>query len=245
MAARKRKRQKRKSWIFRLSGVSWLWILAVANLIAGLLFSSASAPKKVVAIGMRETDREGVSKMLSESLETPWLRLNLFQVMSKLSRPDWVESVEFSPNVFGRATLKMHYRKPVARTSVERPIYLDNRGNLYYDPLEHDVPKINLPADYYDESACISGTWPRTGVLTTVKSMKDLLPQLDYSLELDGKSVLSLQLVEGPRVILGPARNIPEKISVLARILSDESQKLNQRSTINLVSPDLPVKSSN
>ena len=80
MASRKRRKSKSKAWIFTLGSVTWLWIFAIVNFGAGLWFSPITAPRKVVAIGMRKSDLGGAAKVMEQTLETPWLRLNVFTV---------------------------------------------------------------------------------------------------------------------------------------------------------------------
>lgn len=245
MASRKRKpKAAKQSRLPRLSFVGWLWLLALLNLIAGVMFSASTAPTRVVATGMRETDRGPVEKILSSYVKTPWSRLNVNEIRSRLSRADWVESAEFSPNIFGRATVHLTYRVPVAKLDIERPVYLDKSGSLYYDSLDYDVKKIKIPSEYMDESLTIVGDWPRSGIIDAIEELGGQLPQLDYSLELDAKSVLSLHIVDGPNVILGSPRKMDEKIKNLGKILSDPESGVDKNSRLNLMVPDRPMKST-
>jgi hypothetical protein len=172
---------------------------------------------------------------------TPWIRINRFEVESEILELSHIRRATFEPNLFGRATVTVEYRQPVAKIAGDQGLYVDSAGDVYVDPVGADVPEVKVPADTMTLSGCLTGSWPRSGVVTTVKEMRSSLPQLDYSLELDPKSVLSLRVVDGPQVILGSASQLEEKIKKLADLYSNEGVSFKKSTVLNLIAPERPT----
>ena len=217
----------------------------MVNVAGGLLVSPITAPMKIALKDVRVEDQDHVRAVLEPYGETPWLMLDTTGIAYQLESLDHVKSATFEPNVFGRATIAFDYREPVAKLAVERNAYVDSEGEVYIDPKGAVVPIVRVPRDYLDVSGTAIGRWPRSGVVTTVGSMQKSLPQLDYSLELDAQSVLFLQVVEGPLVVLGTARNLEEKIQTLAEIYKDPELDLSFGTTVNLMAPERPTIKTN
>lgn len=234
-AKRKKRAAKPVNW------AAWLWVIAFANVVGGLLISPITAPVKISLRGVRVADRGHIESVLEPYLQTPWLRLDKTLIESELGRLDHVRSATFEPNVFGRATITYIYREPVAKLAIERPAYLDRDGEVYLDPQGKAVPVVRVQDDYLDVSGAVIGQWPRAGVVQSVELMEKNLPQLDYSLELDAKSVLSLDVVDGPVVVLGSSRELDAKIKKLAEIYSEPNLDLTDRTTVNLMAPERPT----
>lgn len=223
----------------------WLWAIALANVGGGLLFSPVTAPKKISLVGVEGRHKAHIEAVLGEYGETPWLRLNVQEIEVRLAEPDPVRRAKFEPNVFGRATVTFVYRDAVAKLDGLDDIYLDVGGDLYRDEQVSDVPMVKVEPSYLDVSATVLGHWPRAGVIETVSLMAESLPQLDYSLELDARSVLSLNITDGPTVVLGSPRELGKKIETLSAIFSQEGVALTSRTTLNLMAPERPTILSN
>lgn len=237
-------RRRRKRVSRPVDWTVWLWVLVGANWVGGLYLSPITAPIKVSLLNVRSSDQEYFQKVLDEYRETPMVRLNRAEIESKLLKVDALKSVSFDPNVFGRATVTAIYRKPVARISNAGAVLIDQDGEVYMGGVEEAtlrLPVVTVPASNLDPSGCLTGQWPRRGVTQTVELMKKGLPQLDYSLEIDGKSILSLQVTDGPTVVFGTAEKLDEKVKKLAEIYANPGVKLNKGSVVNLVAPDFPT----
>lgn len=249
MASKRRKtttkrapaRRKKKRVSRPVNWAAWLWVIAFANVIGGLLVSPITAPVKISLHDVRVSDRPHVEAVLEPFLQTPWLRLDKTAIESELGNLDHVRSATFEPNVFGRATVTFLYREPVSKLAVDRPAYIDGDGEVYIDPVGKSVPLVTVQDDYLDVSGSVIGQWPRAGVVQTVELMEKNLPQLDYSLELDAKSVLSLDVVDGPVVVLGSSRDLDAKIKKLAEIYAEPDLDLTDRATVNLMAPERPT----
>src|SRR5690606_15782366 len=122
---------------------------------------------------------------------------------------------------------------PVAQLKDQEGVYVDETGQVYFDPFGREVPVVEVPESYLDVSVCVIGQWPREGIVRTVSLMQQNLPQLDYSLELDAKSVLSLQVTEGPKFVLGSSEKMDEKVKKISEAYGTEGLKLNKSTVIN------------
>lgn len=234
-AAAPRRVRRTPNWSF------WIWVLAVVNVAGGLWVSPVTAPLKISLRGVAADDAAYVKSVLEDYRTTPWLRLNRYEIESRLGRVGHWESVTFEPNVFGRATVTAVPRTAVARIEGVEGLCLDETGEVYVSPVTVEAPLVKVTGESLDVSACLVGSWPREGVATTIRSMEASLPQLDYSLELDGRSVLSLEISGGATVVLGSSSQLEEKVKKLAELYSSDGGNWTQETVLNLMAPERPT----
>ncbi len=219
----------------------WLWVIALVNVIGGLWISPITGPVKISLRGVQDQDEKFITSIVSDYRQVPWLRLNRYEIESKIGSLGHLKSVAFEPNIFGRATVTAVYREPVVRLAGTEGLCLDGTGEVYRESRPAEVPEVQVPGDSQEISGCLLGSWPRAGIVLTIKEMGRRLPQLDYSLELDAKSVLSLEVTDGPTVILGSSSALEEKIKKLAELYSNEGVAFTQSTVLNLMAPDRPT----
>lgn len=218
-----------------------VWVLLFVNIGMGMAFSPITAPVKVMVEGARGGDMAGFEKILGETVETPWMRVDRFKVAYEMSEPTHIAKVVYEPNVFGRATLKVEYEEPVAELGEGSGMFLSKDGEVFLDELGAKAQIVQLPEDFLQTSGCVIGLWPKGGVIETIDLMDQTLPQMDYRLEVDDRSVLSLEYQDGPRVVLGTSALLKKKIEALAIIIAEEPETFEKAEEINLTAPDRPT----
>lgn len=256
-------KRRRKS---KLTLGAWLWMLALLNLGLGMFLSPLTAPRRVSAQDVDPLDVPAMKQAAQYSKSIPWARLNTADLASRLRVADRIERVDLTANVFGRVSAKVIYRVPVARLSETIDLFLDARGDLYRDPRyprlaavteesseeseapaqvdpQADLPDVLVPAESLSPSGAILGTWEPGAVVEVIELTRSKAPQLDYSVEVDSQSVLSLRVKDGPVVVLGSSSDLALKMEALSRIIANEEDKFKRAKVIQLTAPDRPTYS--
>lgn len=254
--------RRRKS---KLTLGAWLWMLAILNLVLGMFLSPLTAPRRLSATDVDPLDLPAMSQAVQYSKDIPWARLNTADMASRLRVADRIERVDLTANIFGRVAAKVVYRLPVARLSESSDMFLDSRGDVYRDPRYArvegsdqetpeneppaqvdpmaDLPDLTIPADLLQPSGAILATWEPGAVVEMIELTRSKAPQLDYSVEVDSQSVLSLRVKDGPVVVLGSSSDLALKLDALSRIIANEEDKFKRAKVIQLTAPDRPTYS--
>jgi hypothetical protein len=262
-AARKRapvKRRRpaaRKKRSTRSMGLgNFLWILAVTNLSAGLIFSSVTGLHHATVKGATsEVELKAIKKRLEPWATTPWFRQSRSAMATAVLADNRVASVVLTTNIFGRGEVTIVHREPVARIAppgsddpnkvVDSAIYLDSSGVLYRDAFTADFmgPELVVPEAARVPQLSLIQTWPLNAVAKVSVKGQGLLQELQFKVVLDERSVISLEVVDGPQIILGPESDLDEKFTVLDRAFKSEKDKIMGYKLINVSAPDRPVYS--
>lgn len=215
---------------------------------AGMAFSPLTGLRKVTVVGATEEDAAQVAKALQPFAQVPWARFDVGAASEALLVSDAVRSVSLTTNVFGRGEVRFAYRRPVARLAGRPAVYLDDRGTLFYWEGRPDVagedgsvlPELTLPPRFLEFNGLILGVWESGAVVSVVEGLKSRGIQLDYSLAMDEQSVLSLQVTDGPEVVLGSSDELPEKLDVLKRLVERDARSFGRARLVNLTAPGRP-----
>lgn len=251
--ARNRNPQPRKPAGLGLGG--FLWILAIANLAAGLGMSTATGLKSVTVKGANSDESKLIQKRLQIWATVPWIRQSQSAMETSILADNRLAEAKVTTNIFGRGTAVVVPRVPVARveenlgTEKEPPnfaTYLDSRGTLYQDYWAEAFkgPDLVLPASSMAMQLTVVPAWPLVSVAHVAAKSQTFLGELPFKVVLDERSVLSLQVVDGPQIVLGTDSDLDEKFDVLERAFREEKDKVLRYKSINVSAPDRPVYGS-
>ena len=230
--------RKRTNRAYRPDG--FLWVGLVLNLVAGFVLSPMTAITRVRVLGAEPFDRQRLQTQLEALGGKPVASITPRSVESGVTDAPEVRDVDFSRNWFGRAQLKITYRKPVAKITGSKSLYLSDEGVLYTSRQRIPVlPYAELPAaanlaalTYASEAPlqplaelCLRIPAPIEPAMTTALYH----PEDGLCLNTGEASAL---------VIFGPAERMDEKLITLGKALRDNHRLLVDNSQINLIVPE-------
>ncbi len=232
----------------------WLWSLALVNLVVGIFFSSSTGLHHVEVNGANNAaELKDVKKRLEPWSMVPWVRQSRPAMETAVLADNRLAGATIKSNIFGRGELSLIHREPVARIDppansdpkkvVDSAIYLDSSGVLYRDSrlIEFVGPSLEVPDAARLPQMSIIQTWPLNAVAKVSVKGQGLLQELQFKVVLDERSVISLEVVDGPHIILGPESDLDEKFAVLDRAFKTEKDKVLGYKLINVSAPDRPV----
>lgn len=246
----KRRVAPRKSPIKVSLGVV-LWGLALVNLAIGLGLSEATALRSVTVKGVGADEIKGIEKRLAPWAKIPWSRQNVATMETAILGDNRLASAQVTTNIFGRGEVSVVRRNPVGRleTKIEEGsvptsgYYLDESGFVFRDGWAEQFAgaSVRLPDGAKNLHLAVMPIWPMRAVGVVCAKSQVLWPEQALTVVLDERSVLSLELVNGPRIILGTESDLDEKFLVLERAFRDEMEKMKRTKVINVSAPDRPV----
>lgn len=233
----KRRRRKRRS----IRPEAALWGLVIVQLAAGLAFSPLTAVRKVQIAGATTSDHQRITSVLQKLKDVPVMRLNGSSVESALMASNAVEKATFVPNIFGRAAVKMINRTPVARVG-DSSVCLDRYGTTFVpDQLLETLMKVDPPQRSLLVNAGLCGPWEATKVAHLCELLKAQVPNVQGTVEVGDRGVLSFQVESGAEVVLGSSESLPQKIEKLGALLQEKPDLLKSVRQLNLTLPSSPV----
>lgn len=204
-----------------------------------MAFSPVTAPKKVYVINLNDRDKDHITQVMQPYRQTPWLRINTRAVESGLATVPWVASAQARFNAFGRGTVALVERVPVAMLRDKPGWLIDDEGTLYQGEVEDGLVPVTVSS--LDLDLSLASGFPGKDIATVVQETAKRLPQMDYSIEVIGQSVISLGVKDGPLVELGRLDDVPTKIEALATLVADDPERFSTARTVNLSAPDMPT----
>lgn len=242
--------RKRKSGP-TLSVSGFLWILAIVSLGSGLGFSQATGLRSVKVVGGTADQVQGIEKRLQPWAKIPWVRQNRFAMETAVLADNRLASAEVVSNIFGRGDVTVVARTPVGRIvpdvkEGEVPIsgiYLDETGFLYRDGWSESFSGVGIqvPSGVRELHLGVAPVWSTSSLAEICGKSRDLWSEAGLTVVLDERSVLSLVMADGPRIILGTEIYLDQKFLVLERAFRDENAKMMRTKLINVSAPDRPV----
>jgi hypothetical protein len=211
----------------------------VANVAAGILYSPATRIRSVRVVGAREDDKERIRGRLEKLKDIPYMQANLRRVESDLQTYPGLRKAELKGNLFGRATLKLEYRRPIARLLDSANMAMDEEGVFFRMPeLPENLYRIRVETGLLAPSATIA--WQvETGKLASLcRKLRDL-PAFDgATLVFDRRQGLSLWK-ESRRIVFGPPDGMEQKLATLEKAMLD--LRWPNVVEMNLMAPSNPV----
>ncbi|MFM9872684.1 MAG: cell division protein FtsQ/DivIB [Fimbriimonadaceae bacterium] len=252
--AKRRAAPRKKGSGFTMGWANFLWVLAMVNLIAGLIFSPVTGLHHVSVKGADSAvELKAIKKRLEPWATEPWIRQSRSAMATAVLADNRLSRVTISSNVFGRGELTLVHREPVAKIEppasddpekvADSAIYLDSTGVLYRDSnsIVFQGPVLVVPDGARVPQMSVIQTWPLNAVAKVSVKGQGLLQELQFKVVLDERSVISLEVADGPQIILGPESDLDEKFSVLSRAFASDKDKIMGYKLINVSAPDRPV----
>lgn len=246
--ARKRRRAARKTTAVRrrprrsISPVPWLWFLLIVNVAAGLAYSPATAVRRVRVEGAPLYDRERLAEILRGLRNVPCARVSGAEIETLAQSEGDVLSADLRRNPFGRATLHVVYRRPVATLEGHPGMMLSDQGVLY--AARHIVgplPKVRLRDEANVPMAILAGVWPSRAAATVCKRAFELGPPEKTVLDVDSSGRLCLNMDSGAQVVFGSSEGLDRKFAEVNRVLKRDPSLLEKGFGVNVTAPEKPV----
>lgn len=112
-------------------GAQIVWLAVGVNLAAGTLLSPLTAVHRIRVEGVPAFDQARVSEILNTWQGVAAMRWPPRVVESRIQTGSEVHRATFYRNIFGRAVLKVEYRRPVAEIEGTHGLLLDSYGQVY------------------------------------------------------------------------------------------------------------------
>lgn len=239
MASKKRAKKKPA----RSRSTEWMifWMAVFVVVMLSALFASPLTRLTVVRVGGAARHDQGrIRAALQAVSQTPALQIGAGDLESRLLSPA-VQSVSFRTNVFGRARLRLDYRRPVATMPGGRAV--DEIGNVFL--LGERLPpnlQISRKVEDFNTILTISDPSPIRRLARLAKKLQVSMPKLAGTLEIDDREGLSLR-IDGLVVEFGDTSRLDRKVQVLAELFREDPQRAAKGGRIILVDPDNAAQS--
>lgn len=237
MASRRRARRK----VDRSPHWRVFWAVAFCGSVAAALVASPfTVPIRARVAGAARHDEAKLRRIIGELSNTPSLLIDAEILESDLLLAPDLRSAAFRSNVFGRASLRLEYRKPVAM--VEQKTAVDESG-LRFQLGQRKAPNLTISTKVEDFNTIItiSDASALNRLARVAKKLQVYLPKLVGTLEIDDTERISLRITDLV-VEFGDMSSLDEKIQILAGALREDPERPQQGGRIILVDPDEPVQ---
>lgn len=231
-----RKRKRRKP--------NWppiLWSLFAVNLVIGLMFSKSTAMRTLKVVGARPSDAARIKREAQYLKATPCFRVDRAKFEEKVGFPSFVEVAELSRNIFGRGTLTVRYRTPVASVSGSENIYLDASGQLFSDSLEvRPLPSVRFQMGL-SPGVSLASSAPLLQGAKVAQELFERPTLVDAEIDVRDNGSLCLNLGTNTVIELGPFERISEKLATFDGLLASNPKLLEEAKVLILMAPDQPA----
>ncbi|HWA82871.1 MAG TPA: hypothetical protein VG820_05540 [Fimbriimonadaceae bacterium] len=211
-------------------------------LVTGILYSPLTSLSKTTVVGAHAADEEEIRGILGVLNGIPWIMVNPRWVETRVQRIEAVDHASYSQNIFGRGSLQISYRVPVARIKANIPIGLDATGVMFKtDELSDALPVVLRPDSARDLPMTAASGFPSTSVADLAQKAQALAPQEKLTIWFNKEGALCLNMGTD-LVVLGSCDDLDEKLHSLKEILDDQPGLLAKLESLNLTEPSRPVK---
>jgi cell division septal protein FtsQ len=219
--------------------VVWLGAFCAA-LIAGIVASPLTSPRVVRVSGAAKHQQESIRAALRSLGAKPSLLIDTGALQTQLLRLPDLKSASFRSNVFGRDRLALQCRQPVALISDK--LAVDEAANVFWMG-SRMPPNLHISSNVKDFSTIItiSDASPLNRLCRVAKKIKESLPKVVGTLEIDDKERIRLR-IEGLVVEFGDTSDLDKKIDILDRALKENPKRAQEGGSIILVDPEDPVQ---
>lgn len=232
-------RRKRKRT--RLKPAPILWLLLIANVTAGLLWSPITSIVRARVDGARPFDEPRIRLILEKLKGIPCAQVNPHEYESAVMSLPEVRTADLDRSVFGTALLRVSYRRAVARIRNTDNLALSIDGVLFptNEPADEKLPFLELPKDRPRVLATIASPWRPVAIADLAVKAREMWPTDPLLIQVDERGSVCLNISTG-RVILGSATDLDKKLGVLRERLSQNPRELQEVEELNLTAPELP-----
>lgn len=236
-------RPKRRAKVRRRPNWAPLIVLTLfLNLALAYLYSPLTSIRRVRVLGAAPYDQLRISRHLQLLGGVAAAQAPADQVESLLLANEEVQAAKIYRNPFGSALLELRLRRPVAGLANLRGRFLAEDGEVFSSPAEAPgLPWIVLDAGAGSLNLSLAGAYEVRRLATLCAMLRKLPSKSPWTVQVGGAGMLSLSSGAAGKVVLGSARNLDEKIRVLARILGEKPQILESVRELNITYPSAPV----
>lgn len=235
------KKRKRKST--RINWEPIIWVAFVLNVVAGICLSPITAIRVVKVKGVEVENQRYVSSVLRGLKGTPALQTNSTAIESRIRATSSVFDASFRRNIFGRGSLTVTYRTPVAKLADKPFEYLSNDGVVFTKVVgpARKLPSVSLFEGAMAPTSTLVAHWPS-------KRVADLIANLDKgvfgptpTVEIKVGGAVSLRPSESDTVVhLGAPIEFDRKLAKLKELLAGEPDLFRKAKVVQLVEPTRP-----
>lgn len=248
MPSTKRKRTLRPKRRRVNRGKQLLWFLLVANVLAGVWLSPATAVRKVRVVGVGTEHTAFLDDVTGAWESTPWVRLPVTKTRSELLKRSEFREVRIETNPFGRALITVVPREAVAWLDVEPAMYLDTEGVLYsrVAPFDQEAGfgpniELNLSSAPTEPSGTIIQHWQGGIIANLCEKLNSAFPKVAFQAHVDELGAIILRHGDGREILLGSSDRLDEKLAKLIEIAGPTAELPDDIRVLNLVEPDRPA----
>lgn len=233
MARARRKRAPFPWWAL-------LWSALAANVVAGILYSPATAASRVRVVGAPAGTESPIRALLQDLRGRPSAGVNRVVVESAVEALGPVKSARFELNLLGRGLLTITPKKAVARVPARPGLFLSDEGELFRAaPSTEPMPALTVPKQALEPGATLAGPWEPGKVAELCQALAELGP--DWSVAVDARGALSARQRGRALVLLGSSESMDQKIALLRRAMERTPDVFKSAKVVNLMSFTHPV----
>lgn len=224
----------------------FLWVCVIANVAAGLWWSSATSVRRVKVEGAPEKLRPLIESELRRLKGAPSLRVNPAAIETKIQALPSIRTADLRRSVFGSATLALLAMKAVGRLAGAPGLYLSDRGEVFRSPEPVEgLPLVSVPATAHAPQLALGGRWNARAAAQICMACADTklagVKGAAARVVIEAGGGCRVELPGRARVELGSAEGLKAKFAKLQSLLQRNPSLLDQNSAINLVSPNRPT----
>lgn len=227
-------------------GKQLLWLLLIANLASGVLFSPTTAVRKVRIVGAGPEHTAMFREVTERWHGVPWARLDLTGARSQILETSEFRSVSIEANPFGRALITVEPRIAVARVEGASSLFLDRDGVLF-TVVDHERESgeegIELVLDFdrgYPTGTVIQH-WEGGTIAYLCEKLNSAFPKVAFVVIVDQLGDIIIRHADGRDTLLGSSDRLDEKLDRFVDLAGPNGELRSDISLLNLVEPDRPA----
>lgn len=235
------KRRKRRK--LRLNWTLTIWLMLIANVAVGYVYSPISSPTKIRVIGAPREDQMRITAYLTDLANLPFSKISIRQVETQVVANPAISGADFTLNPFGRGILRVKARTPVARISNAKNVVLGDDGVVFRSTAAGlEIPSLKLPSEALNPNLSLFAPWEPARVAKICADFSAILPKGLWEITIDQRGAICFNRTGSCRILLGDTDALEEKLQTLRKILADQPQILERAAELNLTEPSSPRK---
>lgn len=217
-------------------------MLLLANVGMGLALSPATAIRKARVVGAREYDRVRLEAILQRVAGVPCARVDRPAIETAVLAEGDVASASLERNPFGRATLRLTYRRAVAELAEHPGMLLSEEGVLFAGRfVSAGLPKVRVPEVALEPNAALAGLWEPRRVAEVCRRAAEFGPVQKAVVDVDSTGRLCLNMGSGAQIVFGSSEQLDEKFAEVHRVLQEHPNLLEEGFGVNVTAPGRSV----
>lgn len=217
--------------------------LLAVNLLAGWLWSPATAPHRVRVVGAPVADQGLLTNALQKYADVPSRQIGAQHIAWHLAGDRSISSVDCQFNVFGRGVVTIRPRTPVAVIEGGATA-MDVHGVVFsFTGDRKGIPTLKLDPALLAPNSSVLDSWPSQAVAGLIDRVQKWNPEGEWAFQFDVRSTCSFKGRDRARILLGTVTDLDKKWSRFIEEWNRDPKLLEKSSEVNLSSPtDIVVK---